>query len=80
MSDKIENLILEHLKKFQVSQDRIESELKEIKNRLAHLEIGQGTIMQHIGHQASMSAQQQLSHDKLSDRVDRIEKRLELNL
>jgi hypothetical protein len=55
MSERIDNLILEHLKKFQGSQERIESELKEIKSRLAHLEIGQGTIMQHIGHQALLT-------------------------
>lgn len=80
MSEKIDNIILEHLKTFQSTLSSIESELGEIKGRLANLEIGQANIMQHIGHQASMIAQQQISNDNLSERVKRIEKRLELSV
>lgn len=78
MSDKIDNLILEHLKNFQNTLSGIEKELSEIKTRLANLEVGQAALMQHIGHQASMIAQQQISNDSLSERIKRIEKRLEL--
>ena len=40
MTDSIDSLILEHLKRFQSGQDRIERELREVKNRLSQLEIG----------------------------------------
>lgn len=40
MTDETENLILEHLKRFQGGQDRIERDLREIKGRLVRLEIG----------------------------------------
>jgi uncharacterized coiled-coil protein SlyX len=78
MSESIDNLILEHLKRFQSGQDRIERDLKEIKTRLSTLEAGQGSVLQHIGHLASSIASQQVSIDHLSERIDRVEHRLEL--
>ena len=78
MTENIENLILEHLKRFQGSQERIERDLKEIKSRLSTLESGQASILQHIGHLASSIAGQQVAIDHLSERIDRIEHRLEL--
>ena len=78
MSESIDNLILEHLKRFQAGQDRIERDLKEIKTRLSTLEAGQGSVLQHIGHLASSIASQQVSIDHLSERIDRVEHRLEL--
>ncbi len=75
---EVENLILEHLKRFQAGQDRIERELREIKGPLTNLEIGQGTILQHLGHHAAMVGGQQVNLDTLSERVARIERRLEL--
>jgi uncharacterized coiled-coil protein SlyX len=78
MSESIDNLILEHLKRFQAGQDRIERDLKEIKARLSTLEAGQGSVLQHIGHLASSIASQQVSIDHLSERIDRVEHRLEL--
>ena len=78
MSESIDNLILEHLKRFQTGQDRIERDLREIKTRLSTLEAGQGSVLQHIGHLASSIASQQVSIDHLSERIDRVEHRLEL--
>ena len=78
MTDTVENLILEHLKRFQTGQDRIERELKEIKTRLSQVEIGIASIRGDIAHIAGDQARQQITIDSLSDRVERIEKRLEL--
>ena len=78
MGNEVENLILEHLKRFQAGQDRIERDLKEIKTRLSSLESGQGSLIQHIGHLSSSIAAQQVSIDHLSERIDRVEHRLEL--
>lgn len=78
MGNDVDNLILEHLKRFQAGQDRIERDLKEIKMRLSTLESGQGSLIQHIGHLSSSIAAQQVSIDHMSERIDRIEHRLEL--
>jgi uncharacterized coiled-coil protein SlyX len=78
MSENVENLILEHLKRFQSGQDRIEKKLTELTGRIANLEAGQASIIQHLGHLASADAQQQVSADHANERLDRIERRLEL--
>ncbi|MET3109077.1 hypothetical protein AAKU67_004261 [Oxalobacteraceae bacterium GrIS 2.11] len=78
MTDSTENLILEHLKRFQAGQDRIERKLTEVQPRLANLEAGQASIIQHLGHLAAADANQQLSADGFNQRLERIEHRLEL--
>lgn len=78
MTETVENLMLEHLKRFQAGQDRVERKLDEVTRRLSNLEAGQASIIQHLGHLASADAQQQLSADGLNQRLERIERRLEL--
>lgn len=78
MTEKVENLLLEHLKRFQSGQDRIERKLDEITRRLSNLEAGQASIIQHIGHLASADAQQQVAADGFNSRLERIERRLEI--
>ena len=48
-SQDTDNLVIEHLKRFQAGQERIERKLEEITRRLANLEGGQASIIQHIG-------------------------------
>jgi uncharacterized coiled-coil protein SlyX len=78
MTEPIENLILEHLKRFQAGQDRIEHELKDLKGRLSQLEIGIASIRGDLAHLSGDQARQQMSFDRLTERVERIERRLEL--
>jgi septation ring formation regulator EzrA len=78
MGDEVENLILEHLKRFQAGQDRIERKIDEVTRRISNLEAGQASIIQHLGHLASADAQQQLAADGFNTRLERIERRLEL--
>lgn len=77
MTGAVENLILEHLWRFQVGQDRLECDLEEVTRRLSNLEAGQASIIQRLGHLSSADAQQ-LSVDGLNQRLERIERRLEL--
>ena len=56
MNDTVDNLMLEHLKRFQAGQDRIERKIKEMTRRLSNLEAGQALIIQHLGHLASADA------------------------
>jgi len=78
MTEVVENLILEHLKRFQAGQERIEHELRDVKSHLATLEVGHGSLLQHLGNLAGSIAQQQASIDRMGDRIQRIEKRREL--
>ena len=78
MTDNTENLILEHLKRFQAGQDRIERELKEIKSRITTLESTTATIMQYLAHMSGSIAEQHVRYDSLLERIERIERRLDL--
>ncbi|MDP9056341.1 MAG: hypothetical protein M3N34_03265 [Pseudomonadota bacterium] len=78
MTENVENIILEHLKRFQTGQERIEGELRQIKVRLGNLESGQASVIQHLGNLSAADAAQQLSIDHLQDRFARIERRLEI--
>ena len=78
MNESVENLILEHLKRFQTGQERIERKLDELTRRVSNLESGQASIIQHLGHLAAADAQQQVAADGFNLRLERIERRLEL--
>ena len=78
MAENIENLLLEHLKRFQAGQERIQFDLREVKAHLSNLESGQASVVQHIANVALGIAGQQVSLDHLSERIERIETRLEL--
>ncbi len=78
MTDHIENLLLEHLKRFQSGQDRMERKLDELTRRVSNLEAGLASVIQHLGYLAAADAQQQLAADGFNLRLERIERRLEL--
>lgn len=78
MGNEVENLFLEHLKRFQAGQNCIECKLDELTRRVSNLEVGQASIIQHLGNLASADAQQQLAADGFNSRLERIERRLEL--
>jgi chromosome segregation ATPase len=78
MTDNVESMVLEQLRLMSAEQAAMRDDVREIKNRLATLEGGQGTILQHMGHQSSAIAQLQISLDRLGDRVERVERRLDL--
>ena len=78
MAEAVENLMLEHLKRFQATLDRMERKQDEIIGRIANVEGSLASVIQHLGHLAGADAAQQLAIDNVSRRLDRIERRLEL--
>ena len=80
MADNVENLMLEHLKRFQGTLERIERKQDEAVARLANLEGAVASIMQHLAHLSAADAAQQVTIDNINQRLDRIERRLELSV
>jgi len=78
MTENVENLLLEHMKRFQAALERIERKQDELVGRVANLESAIASMMQHLGNLAAADAAQQLAIDNISRRLDRIERRLEL--
>ncbi len=75
--EDVNGVILEHWRHMREKIDLIAGDVREVKHRLATVEATHGTILQHIGHLASSIAQQQVGFDRMSERIERIEKRLQ---
>lgn len=78
MTDGIANLILEHLKRFQVDLAAARERDSEMLTRLGRLEVAIAGLRRDIAHFDEAAAEQSLRLDRLVERVDRIERRLEL--
>lgn len=78
MSDNTDNLVLEHLRAIRSDLAAVRDDTREIKTRLAIVESGVAGLRRDNGDFASSIAAQHLSYDRLADRVERIEQRLNL--
>ena len=78
MANQPDNLVLEHLRALRAGQDRIEDEIKEVKHRLTSVESGITGIRRDGAGTQDDVYRQQATMDKLKERLDRIERRLEL--
>ena len=78
MTDNIENLVLEHLRAIRADMVYMKDDVREIKSRVNTLEAGQATIIQQIGHLTGMAAEQHVLYDRLLERIERLERRLEI--
>ncbi|OJU91338.1 MAG: hypothetical protein BGO13_10935 [Burkholderiales bacterium 66-5] len=76
--ENVENLLLEHLKRFQASQDRIERKLEEVITRTGHIEIGLAGLRRDLAHADEGTAGTGVRVDRLTERIERIERRLEI--
>lgn len=79
MSDNIENLILEHLKRLQAEQTAARERDQEILSRLSHIESGIARLTRDESANYSEIIENRHAVDKLKDRIERIERRLEIN-
>ena len=48
--ENVDNLMLEHMKRFQAGQERIEHKLAEMLTRLGHIEISLAGIRRDVAH------------------------------
>jgi hypothetical protein len=78
MVESPENLVLTQVRAIRAHIFEIQGSLGDIKRRLANLENGQASVIQHLGKLAAADAQQQLASDGLTERLVRIERRLQL--
>ena len=78
MTGVVENLFLEHLKRFQTGQNRIERKLEELVQRAGQLELGLARLRRDAALANENGAGISIRLDRVSERLDRIERRLEL--
>lgn len=75
----VENLLLEHLKKIQSEQSAARERDQEILSRLSHIESGIARITRDESANYAEMIQDRHAVDKLRERLERIERRLEIN-
>ncbi|MBK5929635.1 hypothetical protein [Halochromatium salexigens] len=78
MSSSLDSLILEHLRHIRGRVDQIADDVSELKHRMTALEGNMGLVKREVAYGDETDARQQLTLDKLADRLERIERRLEL--
>lgn len=78
MTKNVENLILEHLKKIQAEQSAARDRDAEIMARLSSIESGIARIARDESSNYSEIIQDRHAVDNLKQRIERIERRLEL--
>ena len=83
MTDTVENIIIEHLKSLRsevaAMRSYVQEEFKDVKHRLGQVEFQMiGTRRDNVSTHEDVYRQQG-SIDALKDRLDRIERRLELS-
>ena len=78
MSDKVENIVLEHLRHIRSRVDQIADDMSDLKHRMSSLESAMVSVKHEVAHGDETDARQQVTLDKIIDRIQRIEKRLEL--
>lgn len=78
MAEKVDNLVLEHLKKIQSEQGASRERDREILTRLAQIETSIARIGRDNAHAFAEQIEDRHALDALKERVERIERRLEI--
>jgi hypothetical protein len=78
MSEKVDNLMLKHLKRFQAPLERIENKISELTMRQNETHSAVIGLRRDQAQDAEVSAHLQVQLDAVRDRLDRIERRIEI--
>ena len=78
MTEKVENLVLEHLRHIRSQVDQIADDVGDLKQRISGLGSAMNLVRREVALGDEIDARQQITLDKLQNRIERIERRLEL--
>lgn len=79
MTADIESLVLEHLRHIRTRVDQIADDVTDLKLRMSGIENAMLLVKREVAHGDETDARQQITLDKLAARIERIERRLDLN-
>jgi len=77
--EELASVTLEHLRHIRARVDQIADDVTDLKLRMSGIESAMVLVKREINHGDEADARQQLSLDKLAARIERIERRLEIN-
>jgi hypothetical protein len=78
MTENVDNLVLEHLRHIRGRVDQISDDVGDLKQRMSGLESAMNLVRREVSLGDEIDARQQSALDKLQNRIERIERRLEL--
>lgn len=78
MTDNVESLVLEHLRHIRGRVDQIGEDIVDLKHRMSSLESAMVGVKRELTHGDETDARQQVSIDRIVERIERIERRLDL--
>jgi hypothetical protein len=78
MTENVENLVLEHLRHIRGRVDQIADDVTDLRHRMTSLENAMALVKREVAYSDEADARQQVSIDNPTARVERIERRLEL--
>jgi septal ring factor EnvC (AmiA/AmiB activator) len=78
MPENVDNLILEHLRAMRSDITALRDDTREVKSRLTSLETAVSAMRREIADLYTDVVGQHSRYDRLLERIERIEKRLEL--
>jgi outer membrane murein-binding lipoprotein Lpp len=79
MTETSDNLVLEHLRHIRGRVDQIAEDVTDLKHRMTSLEGSMSLVKREVAYGDEADARQQATLDKLAERIERIERRLELS-
>lgn len=74
-----DNLVIEHLRHIRGRVDQIAEDVTDLKQRMTSLEGAMSLVKREVAYGDETDARHQVSLDKLLQRIERIERRLELH-
>ncbi len=78
MSDERSNIIIEHLKALRAEVAAVKADTSEMRTRMGQVETGIAGLRRDFAHADENTAILSVRIDRLIERMDRLEKRLEL--
>lgn len=79
MTDNLDSLILEHLRHIRSRVDEIAADMDDLKVRISSLDTSMLGVKREIVHGDEVDARLQVSIDRITQRLERIERRLDLS-
>ena len=76
--EELASLTLEHLRHIRARVDQIADDVSDLKLRMSGIETAMLLVKREVAHGDETDIRQQITLDKLTARIERIERRLEL--
>ena len=77
--EELASVTLEHLRHIRARVDQIADDVTDLKLRMSGIENAMLLVKREVAHGDETDARQQITLDKLAARIERIERRLDLN-